>query len=334
MALLPLVSMLSCAGDDGTLASWWGPVENADGENSYDLGGDWKIRGFAHAIAAPERDLTEIVFAGAATPPSCASYGHWLQESSAVQRYTSEWLETPPDARPAKEDLIHYVCQRLGSAAEVAFGSDGAYRAVHLLVDASGGQPDGDVFAPAAPTLSSSEFVGAEALGPSTYVGRYYERQLHGKDILPCEVADSACWAGDVDPIKACPVVLNQLLLEQESGRETYPDRASIGFQAAHHRYYHVARSQDAITLGSEGELPIGITLANAVATATAGGSARLTGFFSVTRVEEAFAYDEILISSRSQPLTVESCPELDGSDALIWPELGAAPAGDDDSAR
>lgn len=313
------------------MTSWWGPVDVADGGTTYDDGGQWPVNALVHGVAD---GLVEVVLVGAGSPPSCEAYANFLREAGEVDAYVARWLDTPADERPSKEDVLIYACQALATAGESAFGDRGAYRAVHLLVDPSGGQPEGDLFRAGAPTLSSTDHVGAEALSPGHYVGRVYERQVHGDGVLPCDRQKTACWEGDVDPIAACPGILSQLILEAESGRDDYPDHAAVGFQAASHRYYHSVRDQDAIDLGTSGSLPLGVTLANATATISAGGSVSATLFSTVTRVEDAFPYRELLLSTGVDLVPLSTCSALDGTEAWVWPELGPPDVGDDDSAR
>ncbi len=336
-----LVALLGagCVDEGTSVQSWWGPVESPNTSASFASGGSFAARGLVHSFTTQnngaERDYLGVVLVGAEDgPASCSVYVDYLRRMEAAQAYFEEVVTA--DVRPPAEEWSQYLCQSIRGASVEAFGRDGAYRAVHALLDVTGGSVAGSgIFRPAPLGAEETEFPGAEVLTEAgTYVGRVYERSRHGDGILPG--GDVPGRDSDVDPISGCSTIAQALLDELDRGRDDYPDRWSVALQAGTHRYYHHHTSQEQIQLDAGDPLEVGITLPNWATAGVDGAPGGLTFFGQVARAPDLFPYEQLLLSSQSAALEFESCPLLSQHVGLVWPEILGDPdwageLGDDD---
>ena len=338
LALLP-----GCPEDGGALQTWWGPVTSGAGGASFSSGGSFAARGLVHSFTTQndgvERDYLGVVLVGGEDgAASCSAYVDYLRRVDAAQAYFEEVAVADP--RPPAEEWSQYVCQMVRGAAVEAFGRDGAYRAVHVLLDVtSGNVAESGIFRPASLGAEETDFPGAEVLSePGTYVGRTYERSRHGDGILPDGEIDGR--DSDVDPITGCATIAVALLDELDRGRADYPDRWALVLQAGTHRYYHHYTAQEQIELEVGSPLEVGVTLPDWSSAGIEGAAGAATLFGQVSRAPEVFPYEQLLMSSQASPLQFDSCPLLSQHVSLVWPELLGAPdwaeelGDDDDSAE
>jgi hypothetical protein len=347
LTLLPLLALLllgalpGCAGGGEPLQTWWGPLDSEGGGTPFSAGGRFDVSGLVHEVpvaSGSERRLVELVLVGSKERVSCEQYGDWMQQVSRVQDYVDSVLALPDADRPPSADWYKYVCQELDGAARHSFGGGGAYRALHALLDVTGGaSPEADVFRPAPAGAVPVDWMGGELLAPATFVGRIYERSRHGEGLLP-DSGEGAWRDDDVDPVEGCEGIINVLVSEWEDGRDDYPDRAAIALQSATHRYYHQHTSQDEIQLQSGDPLQVGVTLPDWEDAVAGGARAQAfpTVFGAVSRAPEAFPYTEVLMSSEGRGIDLQPCQGLDPWTWEVWPEVEGIQGGggdDDDSA-
>lgn len=337
--ILAVAPLLGCSEDGTSLQSWWGPVERPDTDASFAAGGSFAAQGLVHSFTTQavgtERDYLGVVLVGGEDgPASCSVYVDYLRSIQAAQEYLEEVIVADP--RPPADEWSQYLCQSIRGASVEAFGRDGVYRAVHALLDVTGGSvAETGIFRPASLGAEETAFPGAEVLTePGTYVGRVYERARHGDGILPSGEIPGR--DSDVDPITGCATIAQALVDELDRERADYPDRWSVALQAGTHRYYHHHTSQEEIQLDAGAPLDVGITLADWATAGVGGGSGALTFFGQVARAPELFPYEQMLLSSQTTALDFESCPLLSQHVSLVWPELLGEPdwvtsLGDDD---
>ncbi len=328
-----------CAVEGTAVQSWWGPVETAGTNASFASGGTFAAGGLVHSFTTQnngaERDYLGVVLVGQEDgPASCSVYVDFLRRMEAAQEYLEEVVLADP--RPPADEWSQYLCQSIRGASVEAFGRDGAYRAVHALLDVTGGGvSESGIFRPAPLAAEETEYPGAEVLTEAgTYVGRVYERSRHGDGILPSGEVPGR--DSDVDPISGCATIAQALLDELDRGRDDYPDRWSLALQAGTHRYYHHHTSQEQIQLDAGDPLEVGITLPGWASAGVDGAPGGFTFFGQVARAPELFPYEQILLSSQSSPLEFVSCPLLSQHVGLVWPEILGTPdwadaLGDDD---
>ncbi len=346
------VAFSGCAPGGVAMQSWWGPLAVDQGPADFDDGGTFKIRGLAHrmTISGPdgEEDLLSLAFVGAEEPASCNLYSDYLRQVWDVQGFVSAMLSRDAGDRPPADEWFAYACQTLSGAAHGAFGGDGTYRALHLLLGLTGldGAETGLGFPPACPLELDTEtgecpghpediHVGAGALLPGTAVVRLHERAKHGASLLPD--GGSGPWtAQDLDPAESCPTILEALVAEYEAEESiAYPDSQSVAMRAAAHVYYHQWVPATELSVGGASELP-GVTVGDWGAAGSVGTEVRPTVFASASRAPDIFPYSQVLLSTLGQPVDVEPCHELDSYSALVWPEVAgffdaAAPTAFDD---
>ena len=313
---------------------------------NYLWGGSFEVTAFAHqalvtSADGTSRDFLELVLVSASSPVSCEAYTDYLASIQSVQDYIDELRAAPIEMAPPTADWHQYACQQSQGAALRAFGGDSSYRALHslALVDATtvGVEPPGGLFLPRQ-TVNSDlgggavRFFGADAFAdladPTgqdplwTYVTRTYERSGHGRDILPAQT--NKIWqADDPDPITWCPSLLGQFSDEESTPHHSYPDVAAQALQSATHRYYHRFTTQTGLAVGNDlEEVPIGITLANWSEVSTAGGDFGITVIGRASRVPDGMPYQNIVLTSRSDRLSVQPCPGLSAYLRTVWPEL------------
>jgi hypothetical protein len=337
-AALLCLALAGCPAADGNLQTYWGPDGTAGGQTTLTPGQRLAVTGLVTRLittSEPALDLVEVVLVEAETPATCSMYAAWLDEVAALQGYAAEVLAEPAADRP--EAWENYVCQELAGAARDVFGGDGSYRALHALLNATGGGPEGDLFRPASPGDSDGSFLGGNLVASQRgrYAGRLYERSRHAEGILP-SAAPTGWEARAISPLENCGGVISVLVDELEDGRTTYPDRNSLALQAATHRWYHHADARTAVGLDEGGQLPVGIVFPGWQEAATRGGALSATVFQSVARAPEEFPYEYVLLTTKGSQIEVEACTRLNEFTALVWPEvaqLQAAPilSGDDD---
>ena len=327
---LLLAGLWGCAEQSSEqLQSFWGPLDSGNGQLRFDDGRAFGVTGLVHEVelrgavleSGEDRRLLEVVLVGGDLPVSCSVYSEFLRKVELQQTYIDDVFAAPADERPEQEDLVAYVCQDVGAAALEAFGNSGSYRALHALLDLADG-PQDDLFRPS-PLPAEGQFFGADVLAPGHFVSRIYERSLHGEAILP-DGGEGPWTDEDVDPVSSCVTVLTKLLEEREAGRTEYPDRDSIGLQAANHRYYHHDPPDEVVTLqgATQPFLNVGLTLPGWDRVAALGGNLDVTLFGRLSRAPEIFPYSELLVSSLGTPIPVEACPSLRAHLPLVWPEL------------
>lgn len=335
-----LVGVLAgCSAPEGNLLTYWGPDITAGGETQFKPGERLAVTGLVTRTitdSEPSLDLLEVVFVESPAPATCSMYAAWMQDVAALQEYVRDVFALAPEARP--EAWQDYVCQELGGAARDAFGGDGNYRALHLLLNATGGGPASGLFRPASPGGEDDEHLGGDLTTSqrSHYAARLYERSKHAKDILPSD-ADTSYETLDPDPVSQCASFVDRLAEQAEDGFESeYPDHDALALQTATHRWYHHNDGRDDVALDEGGSLPVGVTFENWRNAATEGGDLAVNVFLSASRTREDFPYENVLLTTKGVLLRVEACSRLDEHMSLVWPEveqLGAAPliAGDDD---
>ncbi len=351
------VCLLTGCGNDGVwMQTWWGPTDSGQGDSPFPPGGSFQVQGFAHRVATDtavtgvaERDLIEVVLVGATQDVSCDAYRRYLSEVAELQRWVDDLLASPAEDWPSS--WVPYVCQELRGAASDAFGDGGAYRAIHVLAEVTGGAaPSDSVFRAAVPGSDEDVFGGGELLIPGSMVSRVYERSQHGDGVLPQNSGgDDAPWRRaclsqdgttecDIDPARDCAGYLSRLAEDWQEGRTTYPDRASMALQAANHRYYHHYKAQENIQIRGA-DRPLGMLLPDWDQAADGGAAVELTLFAEVSRAPAIFPYKQMLLSSQAETVPLTACPELSETVGMVWPEVlglpGApgltGPAGDDD---
>jgi hypothetical protein len=335
--------MTGCEVEGTSLRSWWGPVPGSGGDASFSFGGSFTTQGLVHSFTTQdsgvERDYLGVVLVGGEDgAASCSAYVDYLRRVQIVQSYIEDLIVSEP--RPEGDEWSDYVCQSIRGAAVEAFGRDGAYRAIHALLDVTGGVAETRIFRPAPLAAETTDFPGAEVLTePGTYVARIYERSRHGAGILP--VGDTSGQDSDIDPISGCAPIAIALLEELDRGRADYPDRWSLALQAGTHRYYHQYTSQDSIALDGGAPLDVGVTLPAWATAGVDGASGSATFFGQVARAPDGFPYEQILLSSQEDQIRFEPCPLLSQYVDLVWPDLIGRPdwadalgGDDDDSAQ
>ncbi len=328
-----------CPAADGNLQTYWGPDGTADGRTTLTPGEELAVSGLVTRLittSEPALDFVEVVLVEAETPVTCSMYGSWMEEVEALQAYAAEVLAMEPASRP--DSWQTYICQELAGASRDVFGGDGSYRALHALMNTTGGGPEGDLFRPASPGDADGSFLGGNlaASQRDRYVGRLYERSKHAAGVLPSG-ADTAFQGQDIDPIEGCAGVISVLAQELENGRTTYPDHNSLALQAATHRWYHHADDRTTVGLDEGGQLPVGITFANWQEAATTDGLLSATVFQGVARAPDTFPYEYVLLTTKGGQVEVDACTRLNAFTALVWPEVvqlqadQIVPVGDDD---
>ena len=349
--ILLVACLLAGCGNDGTwMQTWWGPTDSGEGDSPFPPGGSFQVQGFVHRVqmdAANPRDLVEVVLVGAEQDVTCDAYRRFLDEVAELQAWVDVLLASSTDEWPTS--WVPYVCQELRGAASDAFGGGGAYRAVHVLAEVTGGVgPSDDVFRAAVPGSDEEVFGGGELLVPGSMVSRVYERSQHGDGVLPQNSGgDNAPWRRaclsqdgttecDIDPDRDCAGYLSRLVADWQEERDTYPDRASIALQAATHRYYHHYKAQESIQIRGS-DRPLGMLLPGWDQAAEAGANVELTLFAEVSRAPSIFPYRQMLLSSQAETVPLTACTELGSTVGLVWPEVPGLPgapglsAGDDD---
>ncbi len=339
IALLPCWTLLGCPAADSNINTYWGPDGTSAGQVSLTPGEKLAVSGLVTRLITtsdPPLDLVEVVLVEAETPVTCSMYGAWMEQVLSLQDYAVDVLALPELERP--EDWQTYLCQELAGASRDIFGGDGSYRALHALLNTTGGGPEGDLFRPASPGDTGGGFLGGNlaASQRDRYVGRLYERSRHASGILP-GAADTDWMSKDVSPIDGCNGVVSVLAEELAEGRVTYPDHNALALQSATHRWYHHddARSTVALENGG-GNLPVGITFPDWQEAATSGGLVSVTVFQGVARAPDTFPYEYVLLTTKGSQVPVQACTRLNDYTALVWPEvtqLGAEiiSVGDDD---
>ena len=349
LLLLCIAMLCSGCGDSGEpLYSVWGPISTGEDPTdvNYLWGGTFEVSAFAHEATVSSadgssRDYLEVVLLSAEQPVSCEAYTDYLASIQSIQAYVDELEAAVTEAVPLAADWHEYVCQQSHGAALRAFGGDSSYRALHSLVLVDPNNPNqapvSGLFSPRQTTASelsggASLFFGAEAFAELpganvqdpmwTYVTRTYERSSHGRDILPEQT--SALWqADDPDPISWCGSLLGHFAEEEAASFHSYPDTAAKVLQASTHRYYHRYTTQAGLAVGSAlEEVPIGLTLPGWSEVATAGGELGITIVGRVSRAPEGMPYENIVLTSRSERIPVQVCPELSPYLRTVWPEL------------
>jgi len=338
-ATLAVVAVLvsGCPTEGTAIQTWWGPLHVDEG-SSFSSGGQFEVRAFGHRVrteTSPVRDLLAVSLVSGEQPVTCSVYSAYLEEVLATQDYIDELLTLPEAERPPVQEWYPYVCQNLDGAAVEAFGGSGTYRSVELLIDVSGGGSSG-LFRAAPPGDEPPDYAGGDLLVPGTFVSRVYERSRHGEGILPAG-GDGAWQAEDVDPITACPGIVNQLVSEYEEGRTTYPDRDSLAMQASTHRYYHLFVAEEQVPLAT-GSLELAVIMQGWDQMAASGADLTATLFGRVARAPSTFPYTDLLLSTQARTVFVEPCQSLEPALPMLWPEveqLQTDDSGDDDdSAR
>jgi|GEM_PF-1636372 len=345
---ITVTALLSGCGNGGVpLQTWWGPLDAGEGESPFPPGGAYQVQGFVHSVetdpaisGSAARDFVEVVLVGADQDVSCDAYTRFMLDVSELQTYVDDVLALEPSARP--DTWVPYVCQEINGAARDAFGGEGVYRAVHVLLEVTGGAaPNNGVFRAAVPGSNPDTFEGAGLLTAGSYVSRIYERSQHGEGILPDSgTSGTAPWqdpAQDIDPADLCPTLFGALLDDLDRGRTTYPDRASMALQAANHRYYHHYLDQQTIQVKGE-DRELGVTLPQWSIAGEQGAEAEVTLFGQVSRVPDIFPYQQVLVSSQATTVRLNACDRLSDVAGLVWPEVAGlpgaparAPQGDDD---
>ena len=235
--ILLVACLLAGCGNDGTwMQTWWGPTDSGEGDSPFPPGGSFQVQGFVHRVqtdAANPRDLVEVVLVGAEQDVTCDAYRRFLDEVAELQAWVDVLLASSTDEWPTS--WVPYVCQELRGAASDAFGGGGAYRAVHVLAEVTGGVgPSDDVFRAAVPGSDEEVFGGGELLVPGSMVSRVYERSQHGDGVLPQNSGgDNAPWRRaclsqdgttecDIDPDRDCAGYLSRLVADWQEERDTY----------------------------------------------------------------------------------------------------------------
>jgi len=333
---LALSCLPGCASDSTVLGSWWWP--SVDPAHDLDGGYGVQIRGYATQVVTdtvPARDYLGLMFVSGESPISCSAYAGYLSALAETQRWFDSITssDVAPEDRPTNAQIVGYVCQSIGEAGREAFGGDGTYRALHAIMDLSDGGPlAAGEFRAAPKGAAADQLGGAELLTSSSYVARLYERTVHGGGILPDLSSNGN--AGDYDPVAACPAIFSNLL-DTSAG---LPDSQVPVLNAAAHRYYHHYESQTTLPF-SENEP----TVSNAIVArdygdlATLGGEVAPTAFLEVAGAVDSFPYEQVLVSTQAEPVSVEPCPELGDVMPFVWSEVAALgwtsvePPGDDD---
>jgi hypothetical protein len=313
------------------LQSWWGPLDSEGGDTQFGSGGQLQVTGFAHRFAVDEgddddsaggeRELVQVVLIEGVEPIDCASYSGYLEQTRQLQGVVDAAIPDLYGRELEASELASFVCDEVGRATRDAFGGAGVYRALHLLADVSDGGPQDGLFRAAPPGEEPPEVLGAELLIPSTVVQRLYERSSRGDGLVPAG-GEGGWEADDLDPLNACPSIAMSLLTEIGEEVTTYPDRASLALQAATYRYYHHYSGQESIQLGTGTDLAVGLQVPDWKDAGTVSIDGTVTVFVSVTRAPETFPYQQMLLSTEAQPVTLGACPELAETATLVWPEL------------
>ena len=332
-ATLAAVAVLAsgCPTEGVAVQSWWGPLHVDEG-SSFSSGGQFAVQAFGHRLRTdsdPVRDLLGVSLVAGPEPVSCSVYASYLQQVAEVQAYIDELLALPEADRPPVQEWYRYVCQNLDGAAVEAFGGDGTYRSIELLIDVSGGGSSG-LFRAAPPGDVPPDYGGGGLLAPGTFVSRVYERSRHGEGILPAG-GDGAWQSEDVDPVTACPGIVNQLVSEFEEDRQTYPDKDSLAMQASTHRYYHLFVAEEQVPLAT-GSLELAVIMQGWDVMAASGADMTATLFGRVARAPGTFPYTDLLLSTQGNTVFVEPCQSLEPTLPMLWPEVEQLqPVGDDD---
>ena len=330
-------ALLGCGAIDGNMHTYWGPDGTVEGLTTLTQGAELSVQGLVTRTlidSGGPLEFLEVVLVESETPVNCSMYTAWMEQVAALQDFVIEVFEQPEEDRPAAwED---YLCQELSGSSRDIFGGDGSYRALHALLNTTGGGPDGDLFRPASPG-DTVNFLGGNLVASQRdrYVGRLYERSKHAAGILP-ESANNSFEATDISPIEGCLGVVAGLVQDLESGRDAYPDRNSLALQAATHRWYHHADDRTTVRLNEGGDLAVGITFPDWKQAATTDGLLTATVFQSVARAPEEFPYEYVLLTTKGRQVDMAACTALSTFAPLVWPEVvqfEAEPiaAGDDD---
>jgi hypothetical protein len=325
--LLLAAAFGGCQEADGNLLTWWGPLPGADGNNHYADGRSLDVRAFTYPVSSAVGDVLDLAFVSAPAAPSCSAYSQWWETVAEVDRYLAAWLATS-NPMEAPQDALGFACQRLRGASHEAFGGDGTFRALHLLMDATGGPPDQDLFTPARGPEDTP--LGAEVLQPGTFVGRMFERSRHGAGLLPSNVEGGEAWNRDRDPsTDECVALLYELATDHLADELPVPNASSLGSLAASHLYYHAPIEAGVLPL--DRDRSNGILLPASPTVATSGGRADFASVLSFSRTPDGYPYTRTILATAA-PIQATPCPTLEDAAPLIWPEL-QSPSGDDDSA-
>ena len=316
---------MGCGNDGVLLQTWWGPIDVEGEDSPFPPGGSYRVQGLAHRVQTTSetgnRDLVEVILVGAEQDVSCDAYTRFLYDVREIQAYVDEVRALGSDEPASWKD---YVCQELEGAARGAFGGEGVYRAIHSLLDVSNGSaPEDGIFRAAAEGGGGDGFGGAELLTPGSYVSRLYERSRHGEGILPDSAGGgSSPWQeSDLDPATDCESLLVTFIQDAENGNTRYPDRDSMALQAATNRYYHHYKSQEVISIKGQ-DRPLGLVVADWGNAGVSEATAEVTLFGQVSRVQDIFPYQQVLLSTQSAGVSLEPCDGLDEVTGLVWPEV------------
>ena len=324
---LSLLMGTGCSSDAVAVGTWWGPLPEVASQVPFEGGRGFAVKGFATRFqtpSSPVSDLTWVALVGAEAPVSCAGYAAYLGQITDIQT-TFEELDGLADddpAKPSTAELFGYVCQGIQGASREAFGGDGKYRAVHLLLDTTDGGPgESGRFEPAQLGDDPETYAGAHLIAPSTYVARYYERSVHGDGLLP--TAFNTGNAGDYNPLSSCPAILNRLL----EGSENLPDKDVPVLNAAAHRYYHQYTNEPTLPFqlaqgGAPVDVPTGIVAENYDQLASSGGELGATLFLDVDGAVGSFPFEQVLLGTKTSFVGVEPCSELSEVIPIAWAEL------------
>ena len=326
LLLVTLSALTMGCGNDGVpLQTWWGPIDVEGEASPFPPGGSYGVQGFAHRVqttpATGNRDLVEVILVGALQDVSCDAYTRFLYEVREIQTYVDEVRALGAEQPDSWKD---YVCQELDGVARDAFGGDGVYRATHILLDVSNdAAPDDGVFRAAAEGGGGDGFGGGELLTAGSYVSRIYERARHGEGILPDSAGSgSSPWhETDLNPATDCESLLTTFIRDAENASVKYPDRASMALQAATNRYYHHYKSQEVISIKGQ-DRPLGVMIADWANAGVSEANAEVTLFGQVSRVQDIFPYQQVLVSTQAVTVPLAPCGALNEVAGLVWPEV------------
>ena len=312
---------LSCNSGEGVggfFETWWATPVGADAY-SFVQGGVFWAAGMWSAVPAEDgRDLVQVAVVHAQNDTAdCATYTTFLGRLQELQGVIDHAATLPESEHPERDAWVDYLCGEIDTAAREAFGGDGNFRAVHLLIDRSSGASsalyppaDGSVgFGDDDDSAGDGDFPCGQLLDPDSYAVNVYERHVTGSGILPVD-SDRSWQVDAVDPVDGCATLVNQLLDEPDASRGSALALAAVGS-----RYGHAPTTMESLPL-PDGELPIGVGL---LPDSSAPERATIGALASVWGQPEAFPYAQVMFSS-SEPTELQACEPLGDRARFLWP--------------
>jgi hypothetical protein len=314
VALLGCVVLVAgCSGFDATLSvqTWWGG-EAADGDVFFEGGRAFDAVGLTSSFEANGEEWLEIALVGSDDAIDCVGYASFRARAAEVAAEMTAALEDPAARSADVEDLVALACQRLDGAARDAFGWDGSFRGLHLLVSAEDGGTGTflpSAGAPIGPVLAALP-------EPGRFASRYVEWGGLGANLLP---------SGDgvESGYTACVGRMTNAFIDWDAGSlGDVPAAAIAAWGLAGRRGEHHAPAVEEVLYEEGGTSAVGVTLGEWGGPEAPGVSLEFTSFVSLGDLPAGVEFARAALGAESTD-GLQACPELRGSEAVTWPEPG-----------